>query len=178
MSKLIAKEYQSFEQIKKIDDNGNEYWLARDLVPALEYTKWGNFQKVIDRAMLACQNSGIQVFNQFAEVGKLIQHGKGGKRRIPDYKLSRYACYLIVQNGDPRKEVIATGQTYFAIQTRNIEVSQRVFNNVSEKFHYGKASSLEVTQASTDFISAQNAYIQALVDMTNAQIALRNLLNK
>jgi len=131
MSKLIAKEYQNFEQIKKIDANGDEYWLARELALVLEYTEWRNFLKVIDRAMLACQNSGIQVFNQFVEFNKLIQHGKGGKRKITDYKLSRYACYLIVQNGDPRKEVIATGQTYFAIQTRRQEVSD-YFNQLDE----------------------------------------------
>lgn len=131
MSKLIAKEYQGFEQIKQIDGNGNEFWLARDLAPVLEYTEWRNFSKVIDRAMLACKNSGIAVFDQFVEVNKLIEHAKGGKRKIIDYKLSRYACYLIVQNGDPRKEIIATGQTYFAIQTRRQEVSD-YFNQLNE----------------------------------------------
>jgi DNA-damage-inducible protein D len=131
MSKLIAKEYQSFEQIKHTDEAGNEYWLARELAPVLEYTKWENFSKVIDRAMLACQNSGFSVADQFPEVRKLIEHGKGGKRKVVDYRLSRYACYLIVQNGDPRKEIIATGQTYFAIQTRRQEVAD-YFNRLDE----------------------------------------------
>jgi DNA-damage-inducible protein D len=131
MSKLIAKEYQGFEQIKHTDEAGNEYWLARELAPVLEYTKWENFSKVIDRAMLACQNSGFSVADQFPEVGKLIEHGKGGKRKVVDYRLSRYACYLIVQNGDPRKEIIATGQTYFAIQTRRQEVAD-YFNRLDE----------------------------------------------
>ena len=131
MSNLRAKEYQGFEQIKRIDENGDEFWYARELAPVLEYMEWRNFTKVIDRAMLTCQNSGIQVCNQFVEVNKLIEHGKGGKRQVIDYKLSRYACYLIVQNGDPRKEIIATGQTYFAIQTRRQEVAD-YFNQLDE----------------------------------------------
>jgi len=92
MSNLVAKEYQGFEQIKRTDDAGNEYWFARELSTVLEYTKWRNFSKVIDRAMLACKNSGFIVSDQFAEVRKLIEHGKGGKRQVVDYKFSRYAC--------------------------------------------------------------------------------------
>jgi len=131
MSNLIANEYQGFEQIKHTDDSGNEYWLARELAFVLEYAKWENFKKVVDRAMLACRNSGFKVADQFLEVGKLIEHGKGGKRKLVDYKLTRYACYLIVQNGDPRKEIIAIGQTYFAIQTRRQEVAD-YFNQLDE----------------------------------------------
>jgi DNA-damage-inducible protein D len=131
MRNLIAKEYQGFEQIKHTEESGNEYWFARELAPVLEYAEWRNFSKVIDRAILACRNSGFSVSDQFVEVGKLIEHGKGGKRQLVDYKLSRYACYLIVQNGDPRKEIIATGQTYFAIQTRRQEVAD-YFNQLDE----------------------------------------------
>ncbi|GHT33890.1 hypothetical protein FACS189434_09100 [Bacteroidia bacterium] len=131
MSNLIAKEYQGFEQIKHLDEDGGEFWFARELAPVLEYTEWRNFSKVLDRAMLACQNSGFDVSYQFVEFNKLIEHGKGGKRSVIDYKLTRYACYLIVQNGDPRKEVIATGQTYFAIQTRRQEVAD-YFNQLDE----------------------------------------------
>ena len=131
MSDLIAKEYRSFEQIKHTDAAGNEYWHARELAPVLEYTKWENFQKVIDRAMLACQNSGFNVADQFPEVRKMVEIGSSTKRQITDYRLSRYACYLIVQNGDPRKKVIATGQTYFAIQTRRQEVAD-YFNQLDE----------------------------------------------
>jgi len=143
MSSLIAKEYQGFEQIKHIEESGNEYWFARELAPLLEYTKWENFKKVIDRAMLACRNSGFNVADQFVEVNKLIEMPskphkigfpevrKTKTKTIIDYKLSRYACYLIVQNGDPRKEIIATGQTYFAIQTRRQEVAD-YFNQLDE----------------------------------------------
>ena len=131
MGNLIAKEYQGFEQIKHTDENGNEYWFARELAPMLEYVQWRNFSKVLDRAMLACRNSGFNVTDQFADVSKLIEHGKGGQRKVIDYKLSRYACYLIVQNGDPRKEIIAIGQTYFAIQTRRQEVAE-YFNQLDE----------------------------------------------
>ena len=131
MADLNAKEYKSFEDIKHRDENGAEYWLARELAPVLEYLRWENFPKVIDRAMLACKNSGFEVAEHFREVTKMIDLGKGAKRKLKDYRLSRYACYLIVQNGDPRKEVIALGQTYFAIQTRRQEV-QEYFNQLDE----------------------------------------------
>ncbi len=131
MSDLKALEYIKFEDIKHVDENGEEFWLARELQVALEYAEWRNFSKSIDRAMLSCKNSGYEIFDQFVEVNKLIEHGKGGKRSLIDYKLTRYACYLIVQNGDPRKEVIALGQTYFAIQTRRAEV-HNYFNQLDE----------------------------------------------
>ncbi|MDR1247305.1 MAG: DNA damage-inducible protein D [Clostridiales Family XIII bacterium] len=130
MAKLNAEEYKSFEDIKRVDD-GVEFWFARELAPVLEYSKWENFHKVVKRAMLACKNSGFNIDDCFPEVGKSITSGKGRKSSIIDYRLTRYACYLIVQNGDPRKEIIALGQTYFAIQTRRAEVAD-VFNQLDE----------------------------------------------
>jgi DNA-damage-inducible protein D len=131
MSKLIAEEYKTFEGIKRIAENGNEFWCARDLSIVLGYTKWENFHKVIKRAMLACKNSGYSIEYCFPEVRKPIISGKGRKSFAIDYNLTRYACYLIVQNGDPRKEIIALGQTYFAIQTYRQEVAD-YFNQLDE----------------------------------------------
>lgn len=130
MSNLIAKEYKRFEDIKKFHTDGSEYWCARDLALVLDYTKWENFHKVIKRAMIACENSGHIVSNDFPEVRKIVKAGATEKPKL-DYELTRYACYLIVQNGDPRKEVIALGQTYFAIQTYRQEVADR-FNQLDE----------------------------------------------
>ena len=130
MSDLIAKEYMCFEDIKHVRSDGLEYWCARDLALVLDYSKWENFAKVIKRAMIACENSGRVVADDFPEVRKIVQAGATSKAII-DYELTRYACYLIVQNGDPRKEVIALGQTYFAIQTYRQEVADR-FNQLDE----------------------------------------------
>lgn len=130
MSKLIAKEYKCFEDIKNIRDDGSEFWYARELALVLHYTKWENFHKVIKRAMIACENSGHNVSDDFPEVRKIVSAGVTSKPLV-DYELTRYACYLIVQNGDPRKEVIALGQTYFAIQTYRQEVADR-FNQLDE----------------------------------------------
>ncbi|MBO6239592.1 MAG: DNA damage-inducible protein D [Butyrivibrio sp.] len=130
MSELKGKEYKRFEDIKYIREDGSEYWSARELAPALEYTQWRNFENVIKRAMIACENSGHSIFDDFAEVSKIVEAGATSKPK-KDYELSRYACYLIVQNGDPRKEVIALGQTYFAIQTYRQELADH-FNQLDE----------------------------------------------
>ena len=106
MSNLVAKEYKRFEDIKHIREDGTEFWSARELGVTLDYTKWENFSKVIKRAMIACENSGHSVECDFPEVRKIVDAGATSKP-VLDYELSRYACYLIVQNGDPRKEVIA-----------------------------------------------------------------------
>ena len=132
MPNLNAKEYISFESIKHIAENGSEFWHARELAPVLEYTQWRNFAKVIDKAILACKNSGYDTYQCFAEVSKTSEMPNGGVKQVIDYELTRYACYLIVQNGDPRKKVIALGQTYFAIQTRRQEVAD-YFNQLDEE---------------------------------------------
>ena len=113
---------ETFESIKHLDEAGEEYWLARELQSVLEYTQWRRFVDAIDRAKLACQNSGHVIEDHFADVGKMVPLGSHAYRKIDDYRLSRYACYLIVMNGDPRKEVIAVGQTYFAVKTRQQEL--------------------------------------------------------
>ncbi len=119
---IIQYNEQTFEDIKHIDENGDEYWLARELQGTLEYTEWRNFCKVIDKAQTACEGSGIPVPDHFVEINKMVSIGSDAEREIDDMMLSRYACYLIVMNGDPRKEVIAAGQTYFAVKTRQQEV--------------------------------------------------------
>ncbi len=130
MSKLNSIEYKPFEEIKHISDDGSEFWYARELSIVLDYVQWRNFAKVLERAILACKNSGQHILDHFAEVSKMVEIGVSTKQ-LTDYKLTRYACYLIVQNGDPRKEVIALGQTYFAIQTRRQEVAD-YFNQLDE----------------------------------------------
>ncbi len=128
------KEYTKkvFEDIKHIDNNGNEYWYARELQNILEYTQWRRFENVINKAKIACKNSNIKVDDHFANVGKMVDIGSNTKRITKDYRLTRYACYLIAQNGDSRKEVIALAQTYFAIQTRKQELSEKEYNELTE----------------------------------------------
>lgn len=121
-----------FEDIKHIDENGVEYWLARELQPVLEYSQWRRFSETVERAKEACKNSEQNIQDHFADVGKMVSLGSGSERKIDDIKLSRYACYLIVMNGDPRKEVIALGQTYFAVKTRQQELSEN-YNELSEE---------------------------------------------
>ena len=113
---------QTFENIKHIDENGNEFWFARELQKALEYTEYGKFLPVIEKAIEACRKTGFDEGNHFAHVSEMVRIGSGAERKMDSYKLSRYACYLIVMNGDPRKEVIALGQTYFAVKTRQKEI--------------------------------------------------------
>ena len=111
------KEYTErlFEDIKHIDENGNEFWYARELMPLLEYSKWENFHKVIKKAKIACKQSDYVVLDHFSQVGKMVQIGSGAKRSQIDYKLSRYACYLITQNGDSRKKVIANAHITYGV---------------------------------------------------------------
>ena len=128
------KEYTEkvFEDIKHIDDEGNEYWLARELMPVLGYTLWQRFSNVLKKAMENCLNSNHNISDHFIGTDKMINLAKNAVRNIQDYKLSRYACYLIVLNCDPRKKVIALAKTYFAIQTRKQELSEKEYNELTE----------------------------------------------
>ena len=128
------KEYsnKSFEDIKHMDENGIEYWYARELQLVLDYKEWRKFEGVVRRAMKACENSDINALDHFVGADKMVQIGSGAERMQKDYKLTRYACYLIAQNGDSRKEVIALAQTYFAIQTRKQEISEKEYSLLTE----------------------------------------------
>lgn len=128
---LINKTEKDFESIKRIDENGVEFWYARELMTTLEYKQWRRFEQVIERAKEACKNSNINILAHFANVGKIVKAGATNKN-IGDIKLSRYACYLIAQNGDSRKTTIALAQTYFAIQTRKQELSREEYNKLTE----------------------------------------------
>ena len=128
------KEYTEklFEDIKHIDEEGNEYWLARELMLLLGYSKWENFDNVIQKAVISYKNSNNDDSYWLPEVRKPIITGKGKEEFIKDYKLSRYICYLIVQNANPKKKMVALGQTYFAIQTRKMELSEKEYNELTE----------------------------------------------
>lgn len=123
---------KSFEDIKHIDENGVEFWYARELMPILQYSNWQNFEKIIDKAKISCENSGISVFEHFIDVNKLSKRANNAEVEIKDYELTRYACYLIAQNGDSRKKVIALAQTYFAVQTRKQEISEKEYTSLTE----------------------------------------------
>lgn len=121
---LSKRAHNIFEQIRRVDENGNEFWSGRDLGKVLEYSEYRHFLPVIEKAKEACKNSGQSVPDHFEDILDMMGLGKGAKREVNSVKLSRYACYLIVQNADPTKEIVATGQTYFAIQTRIREIRQ------------------------------------------------------
>ena len=128
----VEKNNESFENIKHIDENGVEFWYARELMPILQYKQWRRFESVIERAKQACENSDIRSLDHFASIGKMVLIGSGAERKQQDYKLTRYACYLIAQNGDSRKKVIALAQTYFAVQTRKQEITEKEYNSLTE----------------------------------------------
>lgn len=134
MSKEIEKKHHiTFEGLKQTTEEGIEFWFARELHPVLDYSSWDKFKRVIGKAMNACINAGQPIENHFSQVVKMVPIGSGAEREIEDYELSRYACYLIVQNADPSKQVIANGQTYFAIQTRRQELADNaLFQRLKE----------------------------------------------
>lgn len=122
-SDITKRHHNTFEGLRHFDAGGNEFWFARELQDALDYASWDKFKRVIQKAMMACEKSGESVDSHFSQMGKMVDLGSGTQREIQDFALSRYACYLIVQNADPSKPVIANGQTYFAIQTRRQELA-------------------------------------------------------
>jgi DNA-damage-inducible protein D len=124
-TELVQSLTSTFEEHAQQTEGGVEYWLARDLQTLLGYTKWDNFLNVVAKAKTACEVSGHQVVDHFADVGKTIRMPKSAEKEVPDIMLTRYACYLIAQNGDPRKQEIAFAQTYFAIQTRRAEIIEQ-----------------------------------------------------
>ncbi len=132
LEKTSSYTNENFENIKHIDENGVEYWYARELQKILEYNKWENFEKVIRKAKQSCENSNISNLDHFLDVRKMVAIGSGAEKEIKDYKLTRYACYLIAQNGDSRKKVIALAQTYLAIQTRKQELTEKEYSMLTE----------------------------------------------
>ena len=124
MSEIEKYTDSVFESIKHINEYGQEFWYARELAKALEYKDFRNFEQSIFKAMDACKNSGYNISDHFGDATEMVSIGSGAERGFPSYMLSRYACYLIVMNGDPRKEVIAAGQTYFAVKTRQQELTE------------------------------------------------------
>ena len=156
MAKEISKQALSlFEQIKQTDENGNEYWAARQLAKVLEYSEYRHFLPVITRAKEACIKSGQKVVHHFEDILEMIDLGKGAKRKVESIKLSRYACYLIVQNADPSKELVALGQTYFAVQTRMQEIQQMAaYNNLNSENEKRLFLRNELTKHNTQLASA------------------------
>ena len=151
--KIANRHHASFEGIRQLGDEGNEYWSARDLAPLLDYQQWRNFVQVIEKAELACVKSGNRVEDHFADTSKMVDIGSGAQREVADVQLSRYACYLIVQNGEPSKPAIANGQTYFAIQTRRQELQD------SDQF--GQLSEDEKRLAIRNELAEHNKYLAA-----------------
>ena len=123
---------ETFEDIKHIDENGIEFWYARELQNVLDYKEWRKFENVINKAKQACENSNISTFEHFVDADKLSKRANNAEIEIKDYKLTRYACYLIAQNGDSRKKVIALAQTYFAVQTRKQEITEKEYSMLTE----------------------------------------------
>lgn len=130
--KEIERNNKSFEDIKHTDENGIEFWYARELMPILQYSNWQNFEKIVNKAKISCENSNINVLDHFTDISKMVQIGSGAERKQQDYELTRYACYLIAQNGDSRKKVIALAQTYFAVQTRKQEITEKEYSMLTE----------------------------------------------
>lgn len=165
---IVQYSERIFEEIKHIDENGIEFWYARDLMGILEYSKWGNFVKVINKAKLSLENTDIATSDHFADVGKMVQIGSNSERQVDDIKLTRYACYLIVQNADPRKIPVALGQQYFAIQTRKQELSEKNIKELSENDKRLLARESITKENKNLFSSAKNVGVENFGKFNNA----------
>lgn len=182
---LNMKENQ-FETIKRLDDDGSDYWSSRDLAKELEYTDYRNFLTVISKAKVACDNSGEVINNHFVEANEMVTIGSGAEKQVETVYLSRYACYLIVQNSDPTKVVVAKGQSYFAIQTRRqesadnlVEDNNRVFLREEMKKHNTKLTKTASVAGVQNYAIFQNAGYKGLYGgLTNQDIHKRKKLKK
>lgn len=160
MTDLVTYSEKTFENIKRINEYGEEFWYARELRKVLDYTEFNKFVPVIEKAMLACEQSGNDVSDHFAQVSEMVQIGSGAEREMESYQLSRYACYLIVMNGDPRKEVISLGQTYFAVKTRQ----QELIENYDELSEEQKRLAIRNEMAAHNKSLAEAAQLAGVVD--------------
>lgn len=175
----------SFENIKKVDENGVEYWEARDLMPLLGYKVWQKSEYVIERAAQACQNSGESIKNHFNRTVKMVRIGSSTIREVTNWKLDRYACYLIAQNGDPYKKEIAEAQTYFAIQTRRQELFEKMSQDQKRIYIRGEVTlenkklfSTAKHAGVTNFGSFNNAGYQGLYNMPLSTIEKKKKIKK
>ena len=165
-NKLIKETEKTFESIKHVDENGVEFWYARELMIVLEYKQWRRFEQVIERAKEACKNSNISIDDHFADVGKIVRAGATNKD-IGDIKLTRYACYLIAQNGDSRKKAIALAQTYFAVQTRKQEITEEEYKKLPEDERRLYNRKLVKDRNKVLYAAAQNAGVNNYGKFTN-----------
>lgn len=188
-NELIIATEKSFEDIKHTDENGNEFWYARELMISLGYKDWRNFSNVINKAKDACTNSNMNIFEHFVDVNRVLKVGNNADMSIEDISLTRYACYLIAQNGSPRKKAIALAQTYFAIKTRQQELTEEEYLELSEddKRIYDRNLAKKRNRALSDiaqqsgvqnFGKFHNAGYLGLYHETAQQIKSRKGLNK
>ncbi len=184
-NEIVNSLNKDFESIKKIDEDGIEYWEARELMPILGYSKWQNAEEVIARAARACINSGQAVDNHFTDVSKMVEIGLNAVRKVKDWKLDRYACYLIAQNGDPKKTEIALAQTYFAVQTRKQEMFAQMAENDKRIFIRGEVTdenkklfSTAKRAGVTKFGSFNNAGYRGLYGMSLKEVEAKKDIKK
>ena len=148
MKELEQQHHNTFEELKQIDENGNEFWYARNLSKRLGYVDFRNFLKVIEKAKKACLNSNNEISDHLVEVTEVVEGGSGVSNPYPSFNLSRYACYLVVQNADPSRPVVASGQTYFALQTRRAELQDdETFRQLKEEEKLKRENIQSKTQA-------------------------------